>query len=210
MIAVDWITSSYPYLPRSPERTEGWKDINLISEHGNYPASASPAHMAHTSTLCFVARQVRTCNISASFVNGGCFSCLQVTNHLMWQNVSFIYIQTVLFCSRYLILFASVDQFVGWHCDSSPAVIRWQEIARVSPDLCSFYTPEKFHAEKSVCQGRVVRGVGWSLYLSGFPLFLLIGFLDDIRKNHLVHWRDIIEFHTRINGGQLWEWMVLL
>ena len=106
MIAVDWITSSYPYLPRSPERTEGWKDINLISEHGNYPTSATRSP-CRTRNLCFVARQFRLCDISALSSsawfcsNCGCFSCSQVTNHSS-RDKMLVFNQTVLLCSNFV------------------------------------------------------------------------------------------------------------
>ena len=104
---LDWITSPYPYLPRSPERTEGWKDINLISEHGNYPASAGPALMAHThagvtcvlwrDSLEFVISGEVTSHNSQPGLNkiADAFLCSQVTNH-SFRDKMLVFNQTVL------------------------------------------------------------------------------------------------------------------
>ena len=194
MIAVDWITSPYPYLPRSPERTEGWKDINLISEHGNYPTSATRSP-CRTRTLCFVARQFSLCDISASAhrssawfcSNCGCFSCSQVTNHSS-RDKMLVFNQTVLLCSN----FVCSCRLICWmmlRLLSSCRAGDWF-VARISKNESRFVlilysrkvSCRKVSLSRTRCAGR-----GLGLVALRFPLVPLNWISDDIRKNHLVH-----------------------
>ena len=194
MITVDWITSPYPYLPRSPERTEGWKDINLISEHGNYPTSATRSP-CRTRTLCFVARQFSLCDISASAhrssawfcSNCGCFSCSQVTNHSS-RDKMLVFNQTVLLCSN----FVCSCRLICWmmlRLFSSCRAEVWF-VARISKNESRFVlilysrkvSCRKVSLSRTRCAGR-----GLGLVPLRFPLVPLNWISDDIRKNHLVH-----------------------
>ena len=183
---------------------------------------------ARTRNLCFVARQLRLCDIwwchmsrvttlspVGSTKIADAFLCSQVTNHSS-RDKMLVFHQTVLLCSNFVCICRLICWMIQRMLSSCSAwalllgTSSWQESARMSPDLCLILYSRKVSCRKVSLSRTRCAGRGPGLVPLRFPLVPLNWISDDIRKNHLVHWRDIIEFHTGIDGGQLWEWMVLL